>query len=264
MLIQYKIVYPKDIILDNNVSSSSNDHFMRKLLLLIIVCILSLAGYSQKYNADSSLRVLKMQKDSTLNALKVARDSSFKATAHSDSVRIDKEYTEKEKWEKVKAIAVYPGLNGGEQSGVIPVSDLTEIPDPKMEYKLLFEVTRNNPDSVAKEINYSLTEISRIINLHVASGIPLKNIKPVIVVHAGALKAITTNKYYQEHYKLDNPNLKLVADLEKLGARFIACGQAMTFFDVKKEELLPTVKISLTAQTVLSNYQLKGYVMYWP
>jgi intracellular sulfur oxidation DsrE/DsrF family protein len=81
-------------------------------------------------------------------------------------------------------------------------------------------------------------------------------------VHAGALHAISTNEHYKEKYKLDNPNLKLISDLKNLGARFIACGQAMAFHNIKKEDLLPDVKVSLTAQTVLSSYQLKGFVWF--
>lgn len=125
---------------------------------------------------------------------------------------------------------------------------------------MLFELTANNPDSVIKEINYGLAEVSRVINLHVASGIPVKKIFPVIVIHAGALNAITTDTFYKEHYKMANPNLKTIGELEKLGTKFIACGQAMAFFNIKKEDLLPSVKVSLTAQTVLTTYQLKGYV----
>jgi intracellular sulfur oxidation DsrE/DsrF family protein len=181
---------------------------------------------------------------------------------HADSAKVEKEFAEKIKWAKLSSVAIYPVLNGGEGSGVIPVKDRTEIPDPTIEYKLLFELTSVNPDSVAKEINLGLTEIARVINLHVASGIPLKKITPVIVVHAGALFAITNNDYYKEHKKMDNPNLKLIDDLRNIGATFIACGQAMAFLDIKKEALLPFVKISLTAQTVLSSYQLKGFVKY--
>jgi len=224
--------------------------------------MVSFAGFSQKYNIDSSLSSLRMRKDSTLRSLKTQRDSSFHAMMHADSVKADKDFSEKEKWEKIKAIAIFPVLNGGENSGVVPVKDPTEIPDPNMDFKLLFEVTANNPDSVAKEINYGLTEVARVINLHVASGIPLKRIIPVIVVHAGALNALTTNEYYKEHFKVDNPNIKLINDLKKIGARFIACGQAMAFLDIKREVLLPDIKVSLTAQTALSNYRLKGFVLY--
>ena len=83
------------------------------------------------------------------------------------------------------------------------------------------------------------------------------------MVHGGALNAISSNAHYKERYKTDNPNLQLIKDLEQhFGARLIACGQAMAFLKFKKEDLLPEVKISLTAQTVLSSYQLKGFVRY--
>ena len=80
------------------------------------------------------------------------------------------------------------------------------------------------------------------------------------MIHAGALYAFTNNDVYKEKFKTDNPNLKLISELEALGTRFIACGQAMAFLDIKKEALLPVMKISVTAQTALSNNQLKGYV----
>ncbi|MEO6405809.1 MAG: DsrE family protein [Ferruginibacter sp.] len=235
---------------------------MRQLSTLVFICMLSIAGFSQPYNIDSSLASLKMKKDSTLHALKVQRDSTYYALVKGDSTKTDKEFKDKTKWESLKAVTTYPAINGGENSGVITVKDPTEIPDPKMDYKLLFELTSSNPDSVAKEINYGLTEVARKINLHVASGVPLKKIFPVLVIHAGALYAFTKNDVYKEKYKTDNPNLKLISKLEALGTRFIACGQAMAFLDIKKEALLPVMKVAVTAQTALSNYQLKGYVLY--
>jgi hypothetical protein len=54
----------------------------------------------------------------------------------------------------------------------------------------LFELTSNNPDSTLKEINYGPDEMARVINLHIASGVLVKKIIPVIVVHAGALHAM--------------------------------------------------------------------------
>jgi intracellular sulfur oxidation DsrE/DsrF family protein len=166
------------------------------------------------------------------------------------------------KMEKLLAIAQYPYIKGSKWSGVIPVADPTEIPDPTRDYKLLFELTGKNPDSLAKEINSGLDEVARVLNLHVASGIPANKIIPVIVIHGPGLEAITNNKYYKKKHSMDNPNLKIIQDLEIAGARFIACGQAMAFFETTKADLLPEIKISLTAQTVLSNYQLQGYVLY--
>ena len=166
------------------------------------------------------------------------------------------------KMEKLLAIVQYPYIKGDKWSGIIPVSDQTEIPDPRHDYKLLFEIVANNPDSLAKEINAGLNEVARVLNLHFASGIPSKRIIPVIVIHGQALDAILNNENYKKKHSIDNPNLQLIKDLEHAGTRFIACGQAMAYFEIKKEELLPQIKISLTAQTVLSNYQSKGYVLY--
>ena len=199
---------------------------------------------------------------SSMDSLWKARDSTLHSLYREDSVKVSKEYAEKEKWARIYSEALYPLLKGTKNSGVIPVTGPTFIPDPNMDYKILFEVTGNNPDSTIKEINAGLDEVARVINLHYASGIPAKRIIPVIVVHAGALNALKTNMAYQRKYKVDNPNLKLIADMENLGAQFIACGQAMAFFEVKKEELLPEIKVSLSAQTVISSYQLKGYILH--
>ena len=127
--------------------------------------------------------------------------------------------------------------------------------------KLLFELTMNNPDSTIQELNYGLVEVARILNLHAASGIPTKNIIPVIVAHGGVLNALKNNEYFNKKYKIDNPNIKLIGELEKLGAKFIACGQAMSFLEIQKEAFLPVIKVSLTAKTVISGYQLKGFVL---
>lgn len=234
---------------------------MRKVILLVFCCLLVALGYSQNFNLDSSLRIIKTQKDSVLNASKIKRDSVYQSELHKDSVKTKKEFAEIIKWEKIKAVEIFPALNAGENSGVVPVKNADEIPDLKMQYKLLFELTANNPDSAIQEINYGLVEVARIINLHVASGIPIKNIIPVVVVHAGALHALKNNEYFKKKYKIDNPNIKLIGELENLGAKFIACGQAMSFLEIQKEAFLPSIKVSLTAKTVLTGYQLKGFVL---
>ncbi len=225
---------------------------MKKITILLLTGLLSLVTHAQTFNADSAIKAINTKKDSALHAL-----------YHADSIKLAKEYGAEIKEAKIKGVAFYPVLYGGDRSGVVPVKDLTEIPDPTLDYKLMFELVQNNPDSLSKEIDMGLTEIVRVINLHVASGIPLKKIYPVIVVHGPALNVFTTNEYFKEKFKMDNPNIKLINDLSALGTKFIACGQAMYFMDIKKESMLPLVKISLTAQTALSSYRLKGYLKYW-
>jgi intracellular sulfur oxidation DsrE/DsrF family protein len=218
-----------------------------------ITCILSLlfamAAYGQK-NDDNGVKTVLAQKDSTL-----------KVTMHADSVRINREFDMKRRIAKIRPLEIYPVFNTI-GSGVIPVKDRTEMPDSTMDYKLLFEIPANNPDSTVSEMNSALVEVARVINLHVASGIPLKKIFPVIVLHGSGIRVVSTNASYKERYKTDNPNIKLVNQMSDLGVRFIICGQSMTYGELNKDKFLPQVKISLTAQTVLSSYQLKGYVKY--
>lgn len=164
---------------------------------------------------------------------------------------------------KMLASAYYPLIKSSKWSGVLPVKDVTEKPDPNQQYKLLMEVVFGMKDSAtAKNINTGLSEVGRLINLHIASGIPKKNLDVVVVVHGPALKALYRNDVYKKKFGIDNPNLILVRELMDNGIRFIACGQAMNFLEITKDQLVDNIKISLTAQTVLSNYQLKGYVLY--
>lgn len=141
---------------------------MRKIIVTIVAAIICIAGFAQK-----------------TDSLKIKKDSSLRVMMHRDSVKIEKEYAEMERWEKLKASSLLPVFSAGDFSGVVPVKYPTEMPDPKAEYKLLFEFTDNNPDSVIKEMNDGLVEVARTINLHVASGVPVNKIIPVIVVYAG-------------------------------------------------------------------------------
>jgi intracellular sulfur oxidation DsrE/DsrF family protein len=184
------------------------------------------------------------------------------AKVRKDSVMAAKKFADSLRFAKLLSIAQYPVIKGGKFSGVIPVENPTEVPDPNRDYKLLFDLTEKNPDSLAKNINSGLDEVARVLNLHVASGISPKRLTPVIIFHGKGLEALMTNERYKKKHAIDNPNIQIIHDLENVGAKFIACGQAMAFFDLKKEDLLPEIKITLTAQTVFSNYQLQGYVPY--
>ena len=221
---------------------------MRKLLLLLFAGITFVVAAAQPPMTDVERNFKK--------------DSTLRAAMHEDSVKIEKQFANMEKWDKIIARAEYPLIKEAKMGGIIPVKGVTEIPDPAIEYKLLFELTEANPDSAKSETDGGLGEVSRVINLHIASGVPQNKISTIIIIHGSALAAVSNNEYYQKHFKKDNPNIKLINELKSIGTKFIICGQAMTFHEMKIEEFLPDIKLSLTAQTVLSHYQLKGYVLY--
>ena len=220
---------------------------IKQLFLFLFLCFFVNNVMAQSVKSDS----MRMAKMKTLHE-KFATDSA----------KLEKEHIENVKWEKMSAAATFPLLNAGENSGVAPVTNVSETPDPNMDYKLLFDFVENNPDSTSHEVSYGLTEIARRLNLHAAGGIPVKRIMPVVVIHSAALNTVKSNAAYQKKYKKDNPNVQLIEQMKKLGVKFIVCGQSMAFTETKKEDLLSGIEISVSAQTALSMYQLKNYVLY--
>ncbi len=187
---------------------------------------------------------------------------SFSQTKPANENMMPPIFKDSAKLNQLKAMAYYPLINAGLFSSVLPVEGVDEIPDPNKDYKLLFEFTAGDNDSTHKSLNPGLVEIARILNLHVASGIPVSNIHIVVATHGPSLYSIETNNAYKKKYGIDNPNIKLIQELMQNGAKFIACGQAMHLFMVNKPDLYSGTKVSLTAQTVLSNYIEQGYVWY--
>ena len=165
-----------------------------------------------------------------------------------------------------KYVQMFPAIKGYKWAGVVPVQNIDEKLDPNMRYKLLMELTgfaaKGQEATAMKEINGGIGEVARKINLHVAGGVPKEKIDVVIIVHAGALFALMNNEKYKQKYNIDNPNIALIKELQNFGAKFIVCGQAMTFLRLEKEDLVPGIKEAISAQTVLSMYELKGYKMY--
>jgi intracellular sulfur oxidation DsrE/DsrF family protein len=161
---------------------------------------------------------------------------------------------------------MFPAIKGYKWAGVAPVQNVTELADPNMKYKLLMELTgfaAKGQEATAKnEINGGIGEVARKVNLHVAAGVPQKNIDVVVIVHAGALFAFLNNEKYKRKYGIDNPNITLIKDLQNFGAKIVVCGQAMTFLKLEMQDLVPGIKEALSAQTVLSTYELKGYKLY--
>ncbi|MCX6274400.1 MAG: DsrE family protein [Bacteroidetes bacterium] len=188
----------------------------------------------------------------SLNMLNDKKGDPARAKIISDSLRLVKLHT----------IAQYPLIKGGIWSGVLPVENPGDKPDPSLDYKLVFKVTAKNPDSISKEISRSLDEVARILNLHVAAGIPASKLHPVIVIQGAALESVMNNDAFKKNHSFDNPNISLISDLEKAGAKFISCGQSMAFQEIKRENLLPDVKVAMSARTAISGYQAQGYVLY--
>lgn len=144
--------------------------------------------------------------------------------------------------------------------GIVAVPDAVERPDPEMDYKIVVDLASgsNGPG----EVNPSLVNIARMINLHAVGGVPADKIKVVVAVHNEATYTIMDNASYRERYKTDNPNLALYAELQLAGVEVFICGQSLAARNIDRNRMANDVSIATSMLTVLSTYQLKGYAWF--
>lgn len=179
-----------------------------------------------------------------------SKDSA--AMARRDSLRM----------EKMLKNAIYPLIKTAKMGGVVPIANPDEPIDPNIKYRLLMNFTQAaTTPAKSKEINGALAEVARIINLHIAAGVPKENLELVVIAHGSGLFSLLDQNHYHKKFKIDNPNEALVKELEDAGVKFLACGQAMKFLDIEKNDLLNGIKQAYSAKTVISTYSLKGFVL---
>lgn len=103
--------------------------------------------------------------------------------------------------------------------------------------------------------------VARFINMHVEAGVPLENVKLAVVVHGRAAKDLLGNEAYRERMGADNANAPLIAALQDKGVEIILCGQSAAAQDITKQDLLPGIKLALSAMTAHALLQQQGYAL---
>jgi intracellular sulfur oxidation DsrE/DsrF family protein len=162
---------------------------------------------------------------------------------------------------------LYPIAKSDIYTVVGQVENITESPDPTLAYNIVVDFTGFSSKGKTKEkidssqVNWAITDVGRVYNLHVASGIPKEKINMVVAVHGSATDSFLTNEAYRKKYTIDNPNLVLIKELKGIGVRFLVCGQSLRWTNTDRKSILPEIGVTLTAQTTLTSYQLKGYAL---
>lgn len=139
-----------------------------------------------------------------------------------------------------------------------PVSADTPIPE-NAQFKVAFDVS-NVSDSGT--LNRSFESAARFINMHVKAGVPIENISLAIVVHGGASVDLTNRKFYAAKKEgKQNGNIAAIAELQKKGVTFHLCGQSAAAYNISNADLLPGVKMDLSAMTAHALLQQEGYTL---
>lgn len=123
-------------------------------------------------------------------------------------------------------------------------------------FKIVFDIAKQAKEG---QLSSGINSLARFINMHVDNGVPLENIQLALVVHGGASKDMLTDKYYQARFGKSNGNQDLVNQLLAHNTEIYICGQSATHYDVTTDELIPGVKMMLSAMTAHSYLQQQGY-----
>lgn len=143
--------------------------------------------------------------------------------------------------------------------GIYDIPEATIKADPELEYKVVIDLVTGNED--AKEFNWSLNNIARMLNLHAVSGADMSRMKVVVAVHGEATYSIANDKRYKAKYGVENPNKELIKALTNAGVTIAVCGQSLKGRGVATDEVLEEVAIATSMLTTVTTYQLKGYAL---
>ena len=137
------------------------------------------------------------------------------------------------------------------------VENLDIKTDTTATFKVIFDVSKGSENR--NEINKYIVTAARFLNMHANEGMKPEQLKVAMTIHGSAWQDVLNNETYKEKYGIDNPNFKLINELNAAGVDIIICGQTAEFRGVTKENANPSVKFALSAMTALLQYQSNGY-----
>ncbi|MDG2012829.1 MAG: DsrE family protein [Pirellulaceae bacterium] len=127
------------------------------------------------------------------------------------------------------------------------------------QFQIRFDVgVQANPG----KLNRTFESAARFINMHVGAGVPREAIRLAIVVHGGAVLDLTTQEHFGSIYSgRQNPSADAVKQLQECDVQFIVCGQSTAWQSISKNELLPGVRVALSAMTAHELLAQQGYTL---
>lgn len=136
-------------------------------------------------------------------------------------------------------------------------ADVAYKPNVNDSNKIVFQITKaeNGPN----DPNLGLERVARVVNLYVASGVPVEKLKFVVSVTGDGTPAMLNNQQYHKLFGMDNPNLKLIAALREKGVDVSVCDQSVAFHHFKSEWIDQSVTHALSSPTTVSTLENQGY-----
>ncbi|HVT40567.1 MAG TPA: DsrE family protein [Gemmatimonadaceae bacterium] len=137
------------------------------------------------------------------------------------------------------------------------------VPNPTFEIPgdLLYKVAWNVLQGAAKpdETNDAFKRIASFVNSSGTAGVSRDNLHYVMVVHGAAGIELLSNTAYHARLGVDNPNAALLEGLSNAGVKIVLCGQTIVTRKLDRDQLLPFVRVALSATWAFAVLQAQGY-----
>ena len=138
------------------------------------------------------------------------------------------------------------------------VQDPTFATPARGQLKAVFEINAGGGDTV--KVNEQLVTMARYLNIHVRNGVVENRLRAAAVFHGSGWTALLSDSAFGARFGgKPNPSRKLVEELVQHGAQLVLCGQTAGARNIRRDELLPGVKVSVSAMTAMLALQNDGY-----
>lgn len=151
----------------------------------------------------------------------------------------------------------YPVIKGFGQVQPLPKAGIQ--PDKNRHYKVVFDIKAGAKKP--GDLNGGLHHMARFINLMGLAGIKPENYEVVGVLSGYAGPAVLKNDLYRKKFKTDNPNIELIRELKKAGAKLYVCGQWLSEAGYEHGWVNPEIDITLSALVAVPTLELQGYAL---
>ena len=131
-------------------------------------------------------------------------------------------------------------------------------PNPKSEYKLLFDI---KCEAEKSGVNKGLWIMARTLNLFSLAKVPSKNITLVASIHGDATYIALSDSSYRKKFGTSNPNLDIIEQLKNKGVNLYVCSQATAAREIEVEMIHPDITPAISGLSVLASYQMKGFIL---
>ncbi|WP_372918469.1 DsrE family protein [Sandarakinorhabdus sp.] len=141
---------------------------------------------------------------------------------------------------------------------IAPVQSDLPIPTGA-QFKIAFDL---HIKADAGGLSRQIETAARTLNMHVAAGVPQKDVQIVLIAHGpAAMDLLKPEAFAARNDGKTNGSLAAVQKLLGQGVEIYLCGQTAANQKISKADLIPGVKMALSAITAHALYQQRGYTL---